>query len=215
MKRFKNIFLVLLCTVPMLFASCDDDDDYYYHYWYDDSPGYGYPHSWRDYGYNDDDGNSSDRLNMAKALANKWSGILIAYNTVNGVEERDSFEIDLDFQQTNSNAAAGICTENSWPVINGVTQGDTARHINTYVWYINDDMDIQIVYSDGMKALIDHDELFLGEDKVAGTVFDGTMRWTGSSDYVKFWTNLYKEVSNAKGTRAANSKLTKLVFVPK
>lgn len=209
MRKIRNILLALACALPLLFISCDDDD----YYWYDDSPGYGFPRSWRDYGYNDD--NSSNKLSMAKALANKWSGTLIAYNTINGVEERDSFEIDLDFQQTNSDAAAGICTEYSWPVINGKTQGDTARQVNTYVWYINDGLDIQIVYSDGTKALIDYDEMFLGEDKVAGTVFDGTMRWTGSTDYVKFWTNLYSEIAGAKGTRASKGKLTKLVFVPK
>src|SRR5574344_1682164 len=215
MKRVWRIILLVVMAVPFTFASCDDDN-YYDDYWWDEPVGNGYSGSWDDQSWwNDNDRNaSSAKLQMANLLSQKWTGTLIAYyyNSAK-VLQQDSFEIDLDFRQISSSAAVGTCTEYSWPVINNQVLGDAYRNVNTYVWYIDDKMNINITYSNGDKCLIDYDDLRLGNyNDGNGTVFDGVMQ-TQSSEYYKFWTNLFQNAESAKGTRGASSlKPVKIVL---
>lgn len=209
MKHLKKLTLMLaIMAIPFAFTSCDDDD-FHDGYWWDSPIGNGYDGSWNDQPWwNDGNENpGSDKLQMADMLSHKWSGNLIAYYFDDyGVQQADSFEIDLDFNQINSNAAVGTCTEYSWPIINNVTSGDDQRNINTYVWYIDDNLDINITYSNGDKCKIDYDDLRLGDfNDGEGTVFDGTMQTEYDGEYYNFWTNLYSNVTSAKRTRASES----------
>nr|MBP7472706.1 hypothetical protein [Prevotella sp.] len=219
MKHVKNIItMIALMALPLSFISCDDDDYYDDDWWYNDI-GNGFDGSWnnQDWWNEGDENPSSDKLKMADMLAHKWTGTLIAYYyDSNNVQQRDSFEIDLDYNKVSSNAAVGTCTEYSWPIIDGVTSDDEDRKINTYIWYVDDNLDINITYSNGDKCKIDYDDLRLGDfNDGEGTVFDGTMQTEYDGEYYNFWTNLFKtSVAMSKGTRASDVNIHpyKIVF---
>jgi len=202
MKSIKEILVAAaMMVIPFSLTSCEEE---IHHYWYDDPIGHGYNGNWRQ--LMDGNTNSDDtKLNMAAMLSQKWRGELHAYYKDNGVEYVDTFEIDLDYRQVSSEAAAGTCTEYSWPVINKVVMDDTQRSINTYVWYIDDNYDINITYSNGDRCKIDYDDLHLGDYKDGeGTVFDGIMEAIDyENEYYVFWTNLFENSVAAK-TRAGN-----------
>lgn len=216
MKRFIYTFMaVALFAVPMLFTSCDSCDDYYYDdYWYDRPVGHGYNGNWRDQGWFDNsDANPSDqRLEMARMLSNKWTGELYAwYIDDYNQEQCDSFSIDLDMKQVDSKAAAGICTQYSWPIINGRVSDDNSRQIKSYVWYIDNDMDVNITYSDNYKVNIPYDKLHLGDyNDGRGLVFDGTMVASNTEEWV-FWTQVVNNANARAMTRAGNKKYTRIV----
>lgn len=214
MKKIKYIIAAAaLMALPFTFTSCDDDP--HERYWYDEPIGGGWSGSWNNMLGNNTKTDDT-KLRMAATLAQQWRGELYAfYNDESGVQQVDTFDIDLDYKQVASDAAAGTCTEYSWPVVNGEVAGDDQRNINTYIWYIDNNYDINITYSNGDKCKIDYDDLRLGNYDGEGTIFDGTMETSYDNEYYKFWTNLYQASATAKGTRAASAKPYRIVVVKK
>lgn len=204
MKKTKTLWLgCVAMTLLLSFGSCDDDSSYYATpiWYYEDIPaGYGYTnwqeYTWWNHGYEQPD---DSRLQMAEMLAHNWKGQLEAVYTENGVEHRDSFDFQIQFQRASKLAAVGLGTEFTWKYINGVTSQNNKASRN-FVWYIDENYDIYLQYSTNGTpiAKIANNDLKLGYDDRGKMIFDGTLRGVNYEETDDFFTDLIP-------SRASNS----------
>lgn len=176
MKNFRSYLTIsLILAATGLFVSCDEpytywDDDYYYgggsHYW---GPGDD------DHGGQGGHDETNDLVLMAQYLHAHWLGNLTAhYKDENGKMVSDQFQVEIEFDQENSQATYGRGNELSY--VNG-----ELFKTRPFSWKIDNNGNISMNYDDGVKMNILWDDF-----ELTTNTFVGTMTGVNVDEYDEF-----------------------------